>query len=175
MFRALHDLNCGALSSSVIAEVFHASGDHALSLRHANDAANVAAKLGFHHSRAGALWLAGRSHEARGEPRAARDNYFEGLREVMQTTQRAQLPGLLEAIAGVHPGAAVAPRLLGAAAVMREARRAAVFPSERADVDRWHALVRTAHGPAFEREFEAGRVMTSDDAVAVALSLERRG
>jgi hypothetical protein len=44
-----------------------------------------------------------------------------------------------------------------------------------ADVDRWRASMRAAHGAAFEREFEAERAMTSDDAVAAALSLERRG
>jgi tetratricopeptide (TPR) repeat protein len=175
MFRALHDLNCGALTTSVLAEVLHASGDHALSLRHANEAANVAAKLGFHHSRAGAMWLAGRNLEANGNPKAARDAYFEGLREVMQATQRAHLPGLLEAIAGMHPDAAAAPRLLGAAAAMREARGSAVFPSEHADVDRWHASVRAGHASAFEREFESGRAITCDDAVAVTLSFERRG
>jgi hypothetical protein len=92
----------------------------------------------------------------------------------MQTTQRAQLPGLLEAIAGVHPDDDAAPRLLGAAAAMREARGTAVFPSERADADRWHASVRAAHDVAFQHEFESGRAMTCDEAVAVALSLERR-
>ena len=74
----------------------------------------------------------------------------------------------------MHPSAAAAPRLLGAAAALREARGAAVFPSEHADVDRWHASVRTAHGTLFEREFAAGRAMSSDDAIAAALALERR-
>ena len=174
IFRALHDPNCGARSTLVQSEVLHAMGDYRLALRHAEESAAVEAQLGFHHNRAGALWLAGRSHEAQGDSRAARDAYFEGLREVMQATQRAQLPFLLEAIAGTHPDADAAPRLLGAASAMREARGAAVFPSERADVERWHVSVRAAHDAQFEHEFEVGRTMTHDDAIAAALLLDRR-
>jgi tetratricopeptide (TPR) repeat protein len=174
ILRALHDPNCGARSTLVQSEVLHAMGNQPLALRHAEDSAAVQAQLGFHHNRAGALWLTGRSYEAGGDRAAATRGYFEGLREVVQALQDTFLPGLLEAIAGTHPEASVAPRLLGAAAAMREACGAAVFPSERADVDRWRASVRAAHEATFEREYESGRAMTRDDAAAAALALERR-
>jgi tetratricopeptide (TPR) repeat protein len=173
IFRALHDPNCGARTALVSSEVLHAMGKHALALSHAEDAAAVAARLGFHHNRAAAMWLAGRSHEASGEREAARRAYFEGLRELAQSTSRASLPGLLEASAGLHADAPAAPRLLGVAAALREAWNTPDFPSERADAERWRAAVRLAHdGAVFDRQFAAGRTLRAEDAIAEALTLQ---
>jgi len=172
-FRGLHDRNCGSLSTLVLANVLHAMGDHALALHHVEDAANVAAQLGFHHSRANAFWIAGRVHESRGEASAARDAYFAGLREAKLATSDAALPGLLEAIAGMHPESAAAPRLLGAAAAARQLHDAPTAPFEQDDVNRWYAAVRSAHGPDFEPAFAAGRSLSREEAIATALSLAR--
>jgi len=175
IFRSLHDPNCGSRSTRILAEVLLAKGEHAHALRLAQDAAAVAASLGFHDSRAGALWLAGRSHEAHGDPEAARDAYFEGLRNLLQSTYDTVLPQLLEAIAGGHPAASTAPVLLGAAAALREKRSAQVLPSERSDVDRWRAAVKRAHTATFEQDFTVGMAMARDEAIGLALALESVG
>jgi hypothetical protein len=94
------------------------------------------------------------------------------LREIKLTTHDALLPALLEAAAGTHPRAALAPRLIGCASAIREARSIGVFPSERRDIERWIATVKAAHRDTFEREFAVGRSMTRDDAIAMALTLE---
>jgi predicted ATPase/tetratricopeptide (TPR) repeat protein len=172
IFRKLQDPNCAARSALVVAEVFHAKGDDSLALQHAEDAAAVEARLGFHRHRATALWLAGRCHEASGSRDAACRAYFEGLRAANQANVTSLLIGLVEAVAGTHPGLRAAPRLLGYAAVAREAANAPVLPAERVDLDRWIAAVRAAHGDAFENEFAAGQSMTHDDAIAIASSLE---
>ena len=175
IFRALHDPNCCSRSTAVRAEVLHAMGDHTAALRDAQEVAAVAERLGFHHSRAGALWLAGRSHEALRDRRAARETYLEGLRALARGADDVALPGLLQAIAGTHPDAAEAPGLIGAAAALREARHAPPLPSERADVDRWLAAVRAAHGTAFEHETAAGKTMARERAIELALALARSG
>jgi hypothetical protein len=119
------------------------------------------------------MWLAGRSHEAKGDRDAARRAYFEGLREIAQSTSRAGLPRLLEAIGGLHPNAPAAPRLLGLAAALLESSNTPVFPAECADVLRWRAAVRAAHDPlVFDRLFTAGRTRRHEDAIAEALALE---
>jgi len=173
IFRALHDPNCGARTALVCGETLHAMGRHAQALRHAEEAASVAARLGFHQSRASAMWLAGRSHEGEGHRQAARQAYFDGLRELAQSTSPGGLPGLLEASGGLHPNAQAAPRLLGLAAALREAWNTPVFPAERADVERWRAAVRLAHDAAvFDRQFAAGRALRREEAIAEALALE---
>ena len=172
IFSRLQDPNCAARSALVVAEVFHAIGDHSFALRHAEDAAAAEARLGFHQHRATALWLAGRCHEANGNRDAARRAYFEGMRAVAKTSVTSSLAGLVESIAGTHPGAPAAPRLLGFAAAAREAVNVSLLPSDRADQNRWVTAVRGAHRHAFESEFAAGRSMTHDDAIAMALALE---
>ena len=173
IFRSLHDRNCGSRTALLRGETLHAMGKHALARGQAEEAAVVAADLGFHESRAAAMWLAGRSHEAEGNRNAARRVYFEGLREIAQSTSRAGLPRLLEAIGGLHPNAPAAPRLLGLAAALLELSNTPVFPAERADVERWRAAVRAAHDPLdFDRLFAAGRASHHDDALAEALVLE---
>ena len=172
IFSRLQDPNCAARSALVVAEVFHAIGDHSFALRHAEDAAAAEARLGFHQHRATALWLTGRCHEANGNRDAARRAYFEGMRAVAKTSVTSSLAGLVESIAGTHPGAPAAPRLLGFAAAAREAVNVSLLPSDRADQNRWVAAVRGAHRHAFESEFAAGRSMTHDDAIAMALALE---
>ena len=113
----------------------------------------------------------GRVHESRGEASAARDAYFAGLREARLATSDAALPGLLEAIAGMHPETAAAPRLLGAAAAARELHDAPTAPFEQDDVNRWYAAACSAHGANFERELAGGRALSREEAIATALSL----
>jgi hypothetical protein len=85
------------------------------------------------------------------------------------------LPGLLEAIAGMHPDAPVAPQLLGSAAVLREHWNVPVFPAERAEYESLHAAVRARHVDAdFDRAFAFGRTLTRDDAIKTALTLQPR-
>jgi tetratricopeptide (TPR) repeat protein len=172
IFRTLHDPNCGARTNLVSGSVHYAMGEHELALRHAKDAAETSGSLGFHHNRAAALWLIGRAQQERHDLDAAMVAYFEALREIKLTTHDALLPALLEAAAGTHPGAPVAPRLIGCASAIREVRNIAVFPSERRDIERWIAAVKAAHRDAFEREFAEGRSMTRDDAIAEALTLQ---
>ncbi|HEY3178695.1 MAG TPA: tetratricopeptide repeat protein [Casimicrobiaceae bacterium] len=172
IFRALQDPNCGARSTLVLAEVLHAMGDDPLALQHAENSTAVQARLGFHHNLATALWLTGRCHETRGNRDAAHRAYFEGLRAMIKTQVTSPLPGIVEAVAGTHPTSSIAPRLLGYAAAVREASNLAVLPSDRVDIGRWIAAVRAEHRDAFESEFAAGRSMTRDDAIAMALTLE---
>ena len=173
IFRTLHDPNCGARTALVCAGALHATGEHALALIQAEEAGAVSARLGFHENAAAAKWLAGRSHEAKGDRGAARRAYFEGLRESAQSTSRAGLPRLLEAVGGLHANAPVAPRLLGLAAALLESSNTPVFPAERADVERWRAAVRAAHDPlVFDRLFTEGRTSRHEDAIAEALALE---
>jgi tetratricopeptide (TPR) repeat protein len=174
IFRALHDPNCGARTALVSGEVLQAMGQHALALRHAEDAAAVAANLEFHHSRAAALWLAGRAQQSQLDLEAAKRAYFEALREIKLTTQDALLPALLEAIAGTHPDAPLAVRLFGKAAALREARNLPVPSYYRAESERRMEALRVVHGDTFERELTAGRSIARDDAIAMALTLEQR-
>ena len=61
---------------------------------------------------------------------------------------------------------------MGYAAAARQDVNVPLAPSDRSDFDRWFAHVRAAHREAFEREFAAGRSMTRDEAIALALALE---
>jgi predicted ATPase/class 3 adenylate cyclase len=172
IFHTLQDPNCGTRSTLVLAEVLHAMGDDARALEHAEHSVAVETRLGFHQHRATALWLAGRCNEAIGDRDAARRMYFDGVRAANQTRSPSPLIGLVEAVAGTHPGSASGPRLLGYAAALREAMNIPLAPSDRPDVARWIAAARAAHTDSFDREFAAGRAMTREDAVAMVLALE---
>src|SRR5207237_1324775 len=125
--------------------------------------AATAANLAFHHSHAAALLLAGRAQQAQLDLGAAKRAYFEALREIKLAMQDALLPAVLEAIAGTHPDAPVAARLLGKATALRDVCNLPVFSS---DHERPIETVRVMHGDTFEREFAAGRSITRDDAIA---------
>ena len=88
---------------------------------------------------------------------------------------KSLLFGLVEAVAGTHPGTQAAPRLLGYTAVAREAANVPVLPAEHLDLDRWIAAVRALHGDAFGNEFAAGQSMTRADAITMASALESSG
>jgi predicted ATPase/class 3 adenylate cyclase len=174
-FRALHDLNCGARAAEIHATVLRAMGESTAALGHAEAAAQVYRELGFAHSLASSLWIVGRIHAVRGDVDAARRFYFDGLVAQLQTDRDTPLPGLLEAIAGIHPGTPIAPQLLGSAAVLRERWNIPIFPSERAEYEDQRAKVR-ARRPAeeFDHSFALGRRLTRSDAIQSALTLRDR-
>ena len=62
VFRALHDLNCGAHAAEIHATVLCAMGEAAAALPHAESAATTYRELGFPHSLAHALCTLGRVH-----------------------------------------------------------------------------------------------------------------
>ncbi|HEY4138518.1 MAG TPA: tetratricopeptide repeat protein, partial [Casimicrobiaceae bacterium] len=171
IFRALQDPHCGARSTIVLAEVLHALGDDSLALEHLEQSTAVLARLGFDHNRAIAQWLAGRCHESLGDHRAARQAYLEALHCINRTSVTSPVPGMIEALAGAHPGAPFAPRLLGFAAAMRKAANLSALPSDESDRQRWIAAVQRVHRDRFESEFATGRSMTRDDAIAAARAL----
>ena len=174
IFRALHDPNCGAHAAEIHATVLCALGEAAAALPHAESAAATYRELGFPHSLARALCTVGRVHFKLGEVDAARRALFDGLIEQQRANRDTALPGLLEAIAGMHPDAPVAPQLLGSAAALRELWNVHVFPSERAEHESRHADVRARHPDAdFDRTFAVGRALTRDDAIQSALSLRQ--
>ncbi len=172
VFRALHDLNCGAHAAEIHATVLCAMGEAAAALPHAESAATTYRELGFPHSLAHALCTLGRVHATLGGLDAARRALFDGLIEQQQAHRDTALPGLLEAIAGMYPAAPVAPQLLGSAAALREQWNVAVFPAERAEYERWHAAVRAKHAAVdFDRALATGRALTRNETIESALAL----
>ena len=172
VFRALHDLNCGAHAAEIHAIVLCAMGEADAALPHAESAATTYREIGFPHSLAHALCTLGHVHATLGGLDAARRALFDGLIEQQRANQDKPLPGLLEAIAGMYPDATVAPQLLGSAAALREQWNVAVFPAERAEYEGLRAAVRARHADAdFDRAFALGRALTRDDAIRSALTL----
>jgi len=174
VFRALHDLNCGAHAAEIHATVLCAMGEAPAALPHAESAATTYRELGFPHSLAHALCTLGRVHATLGGLDAARRALFDGLIAEQRANRDAALPGLLEAIAAMYPDAPVAPQLLGSAAALREKWNVPVFPAERAEHESRHADVRARHPDTdFDRAFAAGRALTRDDAIQSALVLQQ--
>jgi predicted ATPase/class 3 adenylate cyclase len=174
IFRALHDLNCGAHAAEIHATVLCAMGEAAAALPHAESAAATYRQLDFPHSLARALCTVGRIHATLGKVDAARRALFDGLTEQQRANRDGLLPGLLEAIAGMYPDAPVAPQLLGSAAALRERWNVPVFPSERAEHEKRHADVRARLPDAdFDRAFAVGRSLTRDDVIRSALALQQ--
>lgn len=174
IFRALHDPNCGAHAAEIHATVLCALGEAAAALPHAESAAATYRELGFPHSLARALCTVGCIHFKLGEVDAARRALFDGLIEQQRANRDTALPALLEAIAGMHPDAPVAPQLLGSAAALRELWNVHVFPSERAEHESRHADVHARHPDAdFDRTFAVGRALTRNDAIQSALALRQ--
>jgi hypothetical protein len=106
---------------------------------------------------------------------AARRALFDGLIAQQRADRDTPLPGLLEAIAGMHPDSPVAPELLGSAAALREKWNVPVFPAEQVEHDNWHMDVRTRHlGADFHRALAVGRDLTREGAIRTALALQQR-
>jgi hypothetical protein len=103
----------------------------------------------------------------------ARGLFGEALRRALElgVTNYASvcLVGLA-AVALAEDDADVAARLLGAASAVREENQDdAVDDHERQILDRTEAAARERLGPRFDTEWEAGRVLTLDEAVSLAL------
>jgi predicted ATPase len=175
IFRGLHDPKCGARTATYLARVFQASGDEAAALPYAQAAATTYREMGFPLQTARALCALGCIHATMGQGAAARHALFSGLVAQQRAYRDTHLPELLEAIAGLHPDAPEAARLLGSAAALRETMNLPLLPSERADLERRHADVRACHpGTEFDRAFAAGRALSRDEAIERALALQSR-
>jgi hypothetical protein len=174
IFRALHDPNCAARSARIHAQVLCAAGDPAGALGHAQSAA---ATFREHVSRvelAGALHIVGCIHAEFGDRQAARRALLDAIDAQGGMAFDRGLSRLLEAIAGMHPEAPVAPALLGSASAMREHWKLSMLPAERTEHDRCHAAVRAAYdGGNFERALSTGRALTRDEAIQNARALLR--
>ncbi|TMG81961.1 MAG: hypothetical protein E6H78_15810 [Betaproteobacteria bacterium] len=172
IFRALHDPNCAARSARIHAQVLCATGDAAGALSPAQSAAATFREHGSRVELAGALRIVGCIHAELGDRQAARHALLGAMDAQSGATFDRGLPRLLEAIAGMHPDASVAPQLLGGAAVLREQWNVPVFPAERAAYESLHAAVRAKHAPVdFDRALATGRALTRDEAIQNALAL----
>jgi predicted ATPase/DNA-binding winged helix-turn-helix (wHTH) protein len=175
-FRALHDPKCAARTSVIHATVLRSSGDGAGALTLAESAAATYSEMGFPLQAARALCAVGCIHDALGRGEEARHALFSGLVEQQRADRDTALPELLEAIAGLCPGAPGAAQLLGSAAAMRERLNVPLLPSERRERERRHADVRARRpGAEFACAFETGRALARDDAIRNALALLRDG
>jgi tetratricopeptide (TPR) repeat protein len=109
----------------------------------------------------------------RGDAATARALYVESLRQFRDIGHPAGIVDCIEGIAGVAAAQGQAERgtrLLGAAEALREVPRAPRVPSRQADYERTRADVRAALGEeAFAAAWAAGRAMSLEDAVALAL------
>jgi len=173
IFRGLHDPKCGARTAIYLARVLQSLGDGPSALPHAEAAAATYREMGFPLQAARALCTLGCIHAAMGQGEAARSALFTGLVEQQRADRDTHLPELLEAIAGLHPDAPEAARLLGSAAALREQMSLPLLPSDRVNRERQHAEVRAHHpGAEFERAFDAGRGLTRAEAIQSAMALQ---
>jgi predicted ATPase/DNA-binding winged helix-turn-helix (wHTH) protein len=175
IFRGLHDPKCGARTATLLARVFQAIGDGSAALPHAQAAATTYREMDLPLQTARAFCALGCVHATMGQGAAARRALFTGLVAQQRADRDTHLPELLEAIAGLHPDAPEAARLLGSAAALREKMDLPLLPSDRADRERRHADVRARHpGASFDRAFDAGRALSRDEAIERALALQPR-
>jgi tetratricopeptide (TPR) repeat protein len=137
--------------------------------------------LALYGGRGTRSWLVGRDlrnlgHIAfgRGDLQQAGELLRESLEILQETAQRTELPGCLAGIGGVAVAMgnpAMAARLLGAAHALVEARDGAWEPEEQIEFERYLAAARgQLMGSAFAVEWEAGVMMTLDDAIREALA-----
>jgi DNA-binding CsgD family transcriptional regulator len=74
-----------------------------------------------------------------------------------------------DCLAAAHGRAADAATLFGAAEAALEALGTQLWPANRPDYERWQARARGSLGAAFARALEAGRLLSLEQATAVAL------
>jgi non-specific serine/threonine protein kinase len=114
------------------------------------------------------------SHHA-GDLRTATERYAESLRWLWESGDAWYLASPLEGLAALvldYDQAGDAARLLGSAAALRDRSGAAVWPAERARLERTESAARRALGDdAYLREVAAGRAMPLPDVVAEATAL----
>ncbi|GIK40504.1 MAG: serine/threonine protein kinase [Chloroflexota bacterium] len=108
-----------------------------------------------------------------GKYEAARTLFIESLQQQLERDNKAGIAeGLagLAALAGVQAAPERAAQLFGAAAGIREAAQAPVWPAERLEIENYEATVRAQlNGPTFAALQTAGRALTLEQAVAYAL------
>jgi predicted ATPase/DNA-binding CsgD family transcriptional regulator/DNA-binding XRE family transcriptional regulator len=120
--------------------------------------------------------LMGTSSQRQGDFARARTLYREYLaigREFGSTFHVNQVLGLLGSLAAVQGQAERAARLIGAAAVFHETSRTRAIPLTEALFAEGIELARQVMGEgAFATAWTAGRAMSSEEAIAVALAVE---
>lgn len=116
-------------------------------------------------------------HVARdtGDPHRASHLYREGLRLSLELGDRLRVARGLEALATIHAAqgnAEMAVVLLGAVDDLRDDLSAAPHPLERPAVDHALATSHDALGEAFASTWQAGRDLTLEQAIALALATD---
>jgi predicted ATPase/DNA-binding SARP family transcriptional activator len=164
---------------NLLAWVEQHRGDLQRSADLCRESLEIARPAGQKHTVAKALRLLGRVELNQRDLRAARPLLTESLALYRGTGKRLGIAECLESLAGLAAAErrfTRAARCLGAAEALRETMDAPLPPPERAEYDRTLRAVRGGCGDeAFASTWAAGRAMSLDQAVCVALEAEPGG
>jgi predicted ATPase/DNA-binding XRE family transcriptional regulator len=170
--QQIEDKNCSALSLRGLGEVALAQDDPGAARRLLEQSLALSREIGALDGNANVLGLLGRVALLEGDVERAGQLYAAGLRIMGELSNRRGIASCLEGWAEValaldRPTRVA--RLCAAAAALREAIGAPLWPAERARYDRTVAAARTQlDASAFAAAWEEGRALSIEDAVTLA-------
>jgi DNA-binding CsgD family transcriptional regulator len=171
--RDLGDTRSMALIAASVADVARCQRDYDRAAELYTESLALYQKLG-NKAEIPAIWHnQGYVALGQGNYEAARAFFTDSLLQQLERDNRAGVAeGLagLAALAGVQAAPERAAQLFGAAAAIREAVQAPVWPAERFELENHESAVRAQlDGPTFANLQTAGRTLTLEQAVAYAL------
>lgn len=171
--RDLGDIRSMALIAASVADVARCQKDYDRAAELYVESMELYRKLGNKGEIPAILHNLGYVALGQGNYEAARSLFTESLQQQLERGNRAGIAeGLagLAALAGVQAAPERAAQLFGAAAAIREAVQAPVWPAERFELENHEAAVHVQlDGPTFTALQTAGRALTLEQAVAYTL------
>ena len=174
LFRQLGDRACLGATLSALARHILGQGDAKRADVVVDEAVKVLHEIREISSEIGALDVAGRVVLAQGDALTAQKHFRDGISHLKDAKEVSQLPSLLEGLANALARSSQTQNailLLGAAESLRGQIRLARMQFETAEYD---ALISLLHmqvdESTFEKIWKDGRVMTTKQAIELALS-----
>jgi predicted ATPase/DNA-binding CsgD family transcriptional regulator len=172
--REIGDRWCLARAQHYLGELARAEGDDDLATRYYDESLGLYRQLDQPSQVASVLYNLGYVAQRRGDVQSGATSLAEALRLIRHTGDSRAIAYTLAGFADMigllgypEPGT----RFAAAAATVFEATGAAMWPIDRVDHERNLAAIKTALGEqAFAAAWEAGRALSIDEAIAMALA-----
>jgi predicted ATPase/class 3 adenylate cyclase len=176
-FRAMGDISCAANSLLGLGRVAFNRGDPEGAISYIEESLKLSREAGIRHEVADALIILGLAELEYGDKASAEDHFREGLILAQELDNKEHISASLEGIARLlvmREDYKRAAQLFSAVAKLRESLGIPVPPIDRAEIEKWNAIIHEELDQAtLDRAQQEGSSISIEKAIELAMESQK--